>query len=375
MPEALRQLTALPNLHPAVVHFPIAFAIGALLVDLVSLFARRHVWLDRCAAVMAALAAVGAGGAYLAGRAAADSVGILAPAAEATLGRHSDLGLWALLVLSAAAIARVWASVRHGDNPVARVSPMRAMGMVLLAVGSGLVVVTADHGGALVFRHGVAVDAPSEGGSRAAGSRDDQANVDDGPAPQRGNAEDRMVATSGGGVEWRPTMGDAESLEQVVDVEVLAGDGVTPATDGRDGLWLSVDGVVALLLPGEFDNAVLEARLDITDFDGTIGLLHHASGAAGGTVFEVSTADGAARLVRRGNDQVLDSGEVRLPDGPVGLVSSSAAGHHQKGAVDGDVVVHGHASPGSGMRVGLLISGTGRLGIERMAVEPEHPAS
>lgn len=374
------QLTSLPNLHPAVVHFPIAFALAALLFDVASLLLRRQRWLERCAAALAALAAVGAGGAYLAGRAAADSVGVLAPAAEAALGRHADLALWTLLVLGAAAVLRVWSSVRLGDEPVARATGTRLAGFAVLVVGVALVAVTADRGGALVFRHGVAVEAAeaphhADGSTPAPRSAPASQPLEPAqtaePTPSLAAASQRLVERHDGTEEWCPLDGDGEFLGRVVEVAVTSGRGAWPVDPpaGRRGLWLGVDGSAVLLLPKEFDNLVEEARLDLSQLDGAVGLVHHASGTTGGVVFELAT-DGAARLVRRPGDEVLDTGEAVLPDGPVELAASSVEGHHQKGYVDGRTVVHGHASPGTGMRVGLLIRGTGSIGIERLAARP-----
>lgn len=373
MLESLRQLTSLPNLHPALVHFPVAFAPAALLFDVASLLARRQRWLERCAAALAALAALGAGGAYLAGRAAADSIGVLAPAAEVAMSRHADLALWTLVALVVAAVLRVWSSARLGDEPVAQVTGVRLAGVALLVVGLGLVVVTADRGGALVYRHGVAVatNAGAQGSEPGATHEEAVATEPARSATSAKGASQRMVQLDDGTQEWRPLEGDGPYLDQLIEVDVTDGRGVwsvDPPT-GRSGLWLGVDGTAVLLLPKEFDNVVEEARVDVSQLEGTIGLVHHASGTAGGMVFELDSG-GSARLVRRPGGEVLDTGEAALPQGPVELVASSIGGHHQKGFVDGRTVVHGHASPGTGMRVGLLVRGSGLLGIERLAARP-----
>jgi uncharacterized membrane protein len=155
--------TSLPNLHPAVVHFPTALLPVALLFDLVCLLRPTWTWLDRSAAALYVLAAAGAGAAYAAGDEAADGLKALAPAARAVLSEHEDLARWTLITCSIVALLRLVIAWRERDRPRIGVGPLR---WVLLAAGGGalaLLVATADHGGSLVYRHGVAVTTSTAG--------------------------------------------------------------------------------------------------------------------------------------------------------------------------------------------------------------------
>src|SRR5258705_11756281 len=98
---------SLPNLHAAVVHFPIALLPAALLFDLVCLLRPTWTWLDRGAAAIYALAAAGAGAAYWAGNEAAGRLGSLESAARAILEEHEGLARWSLSPLSALAVLRL----------------------------------------------------------------------------------------------------------------------------------------------------------------------------------------------------------------------------------------------------------------------------
>jgi uncharacterized membrane protein len=165
MNELLASYTALPNLHPAVVHFPIALLLGALATDIVAAVVRRQRWLDAAGAWLWLLGALGAGAAYLTGSLAEDSVAVRGEASLA-LSDHADWALYTLLAAAVVAAARVFlAIVRRGDE---RTGPswLRAA-LLVAAIGVGwLVAQTGDRGGALVYRHGVAVRTAAPGGSR-----------------------------------------------------------------------------------------------------------------------------------------------------------------------------------------------------------------
>ena len=49
MLELIKSYTSLPNLHPAVIHYPVAFLTMAVLIDISSVIFGRVAWLDRTA--------------------------------------------------------------------------------------------------------------------------------------------------------------------------------------------------------------------------------------------------------------------------------------------------------------------------------------
>ena len=155
--DDLFALTALPNLHPALVHFPIALSVVALLFEAAVWVRWYSAPADRCAAVLWILAAAGAGATYAAGRVAADGVGALSPAAEATLASHADAGLATASALVVLALLRAWLARRDAREARAQRGALRSVALLGALIVQGLVAYTADLGGALVFRHGVAV--------------------------------------------------------------------------------------------------------------------------------------------------------------------------------------------------------------------------
>ena len=137
---------ALPNLHPAVVHFPVALLVVALALDVVWLVGLGRSSLHRAAAAAYVLGAAGAGCAYLTGRRAENGLGAIAPAAQALLAEHADWALWTLILFAVLAAWRALLLWRDRSRP----SPMHFLAVGLALFGQWVLFETADRGGALV---------------------------------------------------------------------------------------------------------------------------------------------------------------------------------------------------------------------------------
>jgi uncharacterized membrane protein len=361
MSELLSEWSALPNLHPALVHFPIALAVVALIIDGLSLLLRRRKEWGSVTALFYVLAALGSVGAYLSGREAAGSVGQLSAGAEAALAEHADLGLLTMIALCVAAPLRVVAAFWDNRRVAAAAS---WMAILVMAVATGLVVDTADHGGALVYRHGVAVQTSPAG----------EAARETEPTPTPGPARQTLVRDDDGSLHWRPADGHGASIDTVLvpaagaPAEALKLS--APESADHDGAWIEVSGSTVACLPGVFGDVVVTATVDLSRFDGVFGLGHHIRSVDEGVYFTVGS-DGHAQLIRRGAGEasVLDKGTVP-PLGGLVTLRTSVAGRHLKGWVGDTQVVHGHGSSGDRGAVGLLLDGRGEVRLVEVSVEP-----
>lgn len=153
--------TGLPNLHPAIVHLPLALLPAAILFDLGALVRPTWTWLERGGALLLILAALGTGASVLAGEQAEEGLGPQSPEVRDLIHLHEDLGKKALLAISALAMARLLLSIRDRDRP--RLSALFLRLLLLCAAGGALFLMarTAELGGVLVYRHGVAVERPA----------------------------------------------------------------------------------------------------------------------------------------------------------------------------------------------------------------------
>jgi len=355
MSGLLSELTSLPNLHPALVHFPIALAAAALAIDGLTLILRIRERMDLAIALLYSMAALGGIGTYLTGRQAADSVGQIKAAAEPVLAEHADLALLAMIALILAAVLRAAAAIIKKGRVAAVVI---AVAILLMAVANGLVAVTADHGGALVYRHGVAVSLQTSEG-RA-------------PRPESAEASSRQLEHGDdGSLVWNPV---ADSFDTVLQPADGASDDVLKlserATDEAGGMWVEVAGSTVVCLPGRFGDVVVTATVDLSGFEGIIGLGHHIQSADDGVFFTVNS-NGDAELVRRteGEDTSMDRAKTSLSTGPVTL-RTTVSGRHLKGQVNESTVVHGHGSSGDQGAVGLVLDGGGLIRIIQVSVDP-----
>ncbi len=371
MQDWITTWTSLPNLHPALVHFPIVLLPVAVLCEVAGLTeaGRRRgarglaVWLWVAAGLTAGLA-------EWAGEEAADSFADLPARTLAALGNHSDWGHYTWWTLGALAVLRIalawWA---RGEAP----RPAWPFGvLVLLGLGAvGMTFYTADLGGALVYEHGVGVRAGAATPEPTPAPSPETPPVDD-----DGPALSRWVEGGHGGGTWTPLPGDADALGSVLRAapgSSLAGVNATPPEPGAPpGLVLDVDGQALLVLPGEPGDVQVTAELELLGFEGRIGLAHHVRSAREAGLLTVTVpAGGFALVTRRGDDadKRLDDATQALPAGPFRL-AVSAAGRHLRGTLDGKLVVHGHEPALPGGACGMLVEGRGRLRILRLEVEP-----
>jgi uncharacterized membrane protein len=145
-----------PNIHPMLVHFPIAWLIAAIVVDLASLVLPRWRWAENLAAVLYPAGAASALITYLTGRQAAASVW-MPGMAHALVQQHWN---WAL---ATTAFFGALAAVRLGLL-VTKKRPSFAARMALAAAGLGgliLLFYTGELGARLVYQYGVGVRSTS----------------------------------------------------------------------------------------------------------------------------------------------------------------------------------------------------------------------
>jgi len=280
------------------------------------------------------------------------------------IGEHHDWAertAWVFTGLALVRLALAWAD-RGAERP--RRLPVRAVVLAGLVTAQWFLFQTSDRGGALVYRHGLAVAAATE--SSPEKRMEPAREVETSPP------ESRFVRGDDGAWRWTPLPTDARALQTVLTPVPGSESGAVkagPPPGESGGFALECSGRSVLAFPGTFSDVQVEASVDVSAFRGTIGVLHHVRGAEESAAFELATAGGAALVLSNNGRKVLDEGRYDVPSGSFTL-AVSASGRHLKGMVNGAVVVHGHADPPAAGGVGLLLDGDGVVVVHSVQVTP-----
>ena len=138
-----------PNIHPMLVHFPIALITTAVFLDFIGLIWKKD-WVRNAVVTMLVLAVLASLVTYLSGRQAIDSVSVPMNA-ELTASYHADWALYTLLYFSLYTTLRAFLFWQKKDSK-------RFIAILLFLAGlAGIVLLTktADLGGKLVYKYGV----------------------------------------------------------------------------------------------------------------------------------------------------------------------------------------------------------------------------
>lgn len=149
-------MDSIPNVHPLLVHFPIALLVVALLLDLVVIVGRKDK-LACCSGLVLCLAALGAVAALVSGFMAEGTITSLSDAqvAHKTVQQHEQAAIATVIL---AAILAGWRLARRLELPPGW---QKLVYLVVLVAAVTMVGLTGRLGGTLVYGHGLGVKPPA----------------------------------------------------------------------------------------------------------------------------------------------------------------------------------------------------------------------
>ncbi|MDA1029140.1 MAG: hypothetical protein O3B41_08835 [Bacteroidetes bacterium] len=333
-----------PNLHPLVVHFPIALLFIAALMDTIGLMFKNEPMWRNSAFLLYVLGTLGAVGAFYAGKAAGDSV-FLATEANALLTDHADMAKYTVYFFGGYALLRIIFFFAKMETRTG----IRAIMYFLGIGGLALVWATADRGGQLVFKYGVGVAAVGDVSVEPTDMTDESGTS----APQNNDK---------GGWSWKPT----KAAAWIPSVSTYGTEGAVTTSMQDGGSY----GDVLALTSGDgspvmftFDYAMqsvqLDSRLNLDGFTGSVMFVHHVIDAQNYSFVSVSNEEMKIGRSENGDLYLLDS----KPFSPTGWQSYRMVSDqtHFRAYADQKLIVHGHGDdPGSGF-VGIRLNGTGTV--------------
>lgn len=332
-----------PNLHPMVVHFPIAFILGAIGADLLSLLIRQWDWLRPATVALYLVGGASAVFTYFTGTWAADSVSVAAEA-QSVLTEHSNLGWWTMWFFGIYALVRLgaalWSKTR-GKIAVQGVLFVVALG------GSYLLYETGDHGAEMVYRYGVGVQQTA--------------------VTQQAVEPGLTVGKSGW--QWQP-QSDTAWMSRMRWLEGTPSDVQATLDTTRTGsvaLTLRAMRPVTFVVPDTLGAVQVTAELNLDDYEGAVSLVHHVQDAQ---TYDFLTIDGAAvRQGRVSGGEVSVFDEATIEAGGWQTFRVVGDGTHFRGYLGDEMIVHPHGDAAEPGAVGLRIVGTGRVQIQHLRAE------
>jgi uncharacterized membrane protein len=347
-----------PNLHPIVVHFPIALLAVAVLLDLIRFAKRDHAGLNLSVQILYGLGTLGLIVAFITGRQATDTVEV-AGQAFTVLASHEN---WALattiffILFFGIRFAAYWYQLDTRKST-------SAASVVLGLIGMGLVTITGDRGGELVFGHGVGVAAIEELHRELEEKSDRLAELEGAAGPQIG--ED-------GSWVWRIVPGAETRI--VEDVTWLSGnpDAVQiqrNEEDGRHDLSLTLEEDREIVLVLEQEIGAVEGRIQMLsdDFSGQISLIHNVADTENHQYLRFNNGLVEQGQLLNGEDNLLGSGNANR-QGWIEMRVQASGGHFY-GHINGEQIVHTHASQMEPGYTGLKLKGSGTLRIRQISFE------
>ena len=345
-----------PNIHPVLVHFPIAIILLAVLMDLLNFFLPDKWWDDLKSTILYGIGTVSAIAAYYTGTLAADSV-FLPSGAQSVLNEHADWALWTVWFFGIYAVLRIllhW--YQKMDQKTIRIGLF-----VIVLIGVFFLYETGDHGAEMVFGYGAGTGQLVEQQSTASVSTDSlqQANTTF-SVRDNGNWSWEVgpngVSTLLSRFRWLE--GSASQLQPTI---VTSGD--------NHLLKLSADSTTNFFVgKNSLQNVQVDYYLDLSDFEGSISLVNHVQDAQNYD-FVTLSSDGTISQGRVSEDNREVFAEESYSDSGMLFIRTVANGTHFRGYINKEMVVHGHGGAPEAGSVGLKIGGNGTILIDALEVK------
>lgn len=339
-----------PNIHPMLVHFPIAILLLAVLLDFLNFFLPDEWWDTLKSTILYGIGTLSAIVVYYTGTLAADSV-FLPSGAQSVLNEHADWAWWTVWFFGAYTVLRIFL---HWYKAMDRKS-IRIAAFVLAMPGVVLLYETGDQGAKMVFGYGAGTGQLLEREQEAASAPADSLMA--------GEVSTFTIKQNG---NWSWEMGPNAVSTLLKNFQWLEGtvQDLRPSivNSGNNYLLkLTADSASSFFVEKNiFQNVQVDYYLDISEFDGEVSLVNHVQDAQNYD-FVTLSSDGTISQGRVSEgDRVVFAKETYTASG-VMFVRIVGNDTHFRGYVNKEMVIHGHGDAPEAGSIGLRLDGSGMV--------------
>ncbi|MEX2479197.1 MAG: DUF2231 domain-containing protein [Gracilimonas sp.] len=335
-----------PNLHPLIVHFPIAILVTAGLANLISLFIPEKWWDEAKNTILYVFGGIAAIATYYTGQAAADTV-FLETEAQSVLTEHADWALWLVWFFGLYMVLRI---VFHWFGLFEKRS-FKVIAFLTVLPGLFMIYETAEYGGKMVFGYGagtgqliqpeepVSEDSSKPDSSTVSSSFNEKENGD-----WIWQINEMAVSDLISNFHW------IEGSVQDLSPEVRQGNLILEAAEEAN----------FFVTHNNFQNVQIDTYLNIKNLNGEIKFVHHVQDAqnydfvslqSNGTIRQGRMLDGETTIFEEGSFEPEETLYLRVV----------ADGTHFRGYINREMRVHGHGDAPEAGAVGFWLQGDGKV--------------
>jgi uncharacterized membrane protein len=343
-----------PNIHPLLVHFPIALLILAFTMNLATFFLPKDWWDEVKNTFLYVLGAVSAIIVFYSGQAAADSI-FLPTQAQTVLSSHADMATWTVWFFGIYAMLRVslhWFKLMNKQA-------FKIIACAAAIPGVFLLFETAEYGGEMVYGYGAGTGQLLSEEIEEIQSTDSLQITTNSTFNYDSNDN------------WRWSIGQngvSELLENFywVSGSVNALIPSTLETNNNYLLQLNASGEKNTFVSHQnYQNIQLDMYLNLEDLEGEIQIIHHFQDQSNYDFVSINS-DGNVTQGRYNQAEKTVFEESSMNQSGMLFLRVVSDGTHFRGYINQEMVVHGHGDAPNAGAVGLLIEGNGTILIDKI---------
>lgn len=336
-----------PNIHPLLVHFPIAILVVAALANLATLFIPSAWWDETKNTILYVAGAIFAGITYYSGTIAADTV-FLPTEAQSVLSEHAEWArylLWFFVLYALLRMAFHWFDLFERKS-------FKIIAFITVLPGLFMIFETAEYGGKMVYGYGAGT-----------GQLLQQEEPETFASPDSLNAVSSFHKKENGDWNWSVSSNAVSDLITNFKWEEGTVQDLKPVVVSAESPKLKIelsDQTNMFVTREEYRDVQIDYYLNLDNLDGEVELIHHVQDTENYDFVSLNDEG----IIRQGR---VDNGETAIfeegtfePNGEI-FVRVVGDGSHFRGYVNKAMKVHGHGDAPKAGSVGIKLSGEGSV--------------